>query len=73
MFSCKRRTALAGVAVDSIDADAVVLTGPRGAFIDIHLTVQTSVAGFALTGVAVVMVHTGPTVLTGAALTLVFF
>lgn len=62
---------MTSVTVDAIDADAVVLTRRRGTFIDIDLTVQTSVAGFALTGVSVMMVHTGTTVLTWIALAFV--
>lgn len=61
------------VTVDSIDADAMVLTRPRGTFINVDLTVQASVASFALTGVSVVMVNTGAAVLTRTALALVFF
>lgn len=68
MFTCKRWATLTSVAVDAIDADAVVLTRRRGTFIYVDLTVQTSVAGFALTGVSVMMVHTGATVLTWTAL-----
>lgn len=63
---------MTGVAVDSIDADAVVFTRTRETFIDVDLTVQASVAGFALTGVAVMLVNTGAAVLTGTALALVF-
>lgn len=73
VFTCKRWTALTGVTIDSIYATAVVLTWPRGTLIYIDLTVQTSVTGFALTSVSVVMVHTGATVLTGLTLALVFF
>lgn len=64
---------MTSVTIDSIYAAAVVLTWPRGTFIYIDLTVQTSVAGFALTSVSVVMVHTGTTVLTGITLTLISF
>ena len=39
-LACVLRTALAGVAVDSVDAGGLVLTGSGGTLIDVPLTVH---------------------------------
>lgn len=73
VLTCIWWTALAGVTVDFIYANALVLTGPRGTFIYVLLTVHTSEAKLALTGVAVMSVHTLAPVLTRIRLALVLF
>lgn len=55
---------MAGVTVHSIHTNALVQTGPRCTFIYVLLTVHTSESKLALTGVPVMAVHTGATILT---------
>lgn len=64
---------MAGITVDSIDTNALVLTGPGCTFIYVHLTVITSESRVAHAREAVMSVHTGAIVMARIWLALVLF
>lgn len=63
VLACERQTAVAGVTVYSICADALVQTWPRGTLVYILLTVHSSEPMLAPAGIAVVSIQTGPPIL----------
>ena len=67
----KARGAIAGVAVDPVDARSSVDAGVSGAVIDVGFAIGAGVSGCAGTGVAVDAIVAGPTVLAGVGVTIV--
>lgn len=71
VFTCKPNETFTDVAIPLIDARPVVLTGLRGAFIDVNLTVVTLKTRHTVTLIHINRIHTDGTVPAGQRQTLV--